>query len=108
MTASGAIATVTASWTYYGEEENGTSLYGTEGQMKIFPAEGRITLLTRDGNETVLDGLTAERSGVMEEFVGAILSGAPSVLDAEAVIPSMTALFATVKAASEGVYIPVM
>ena len=106
--ASGAIATVTASWTYYGEEENGTSLYGTEGQMRISPAEGRITLRTREGDEKILDGLTAEHSGVMEEFVGAILAEAPSVLDAEAVIPSMTALFATVKAASEGVCIPVM
>ena len=31
----GVVGTMTASWTYYGEEDNSTILYGTEGIMKI-------------------------------------------------------------------------
>ena len=38
----GALGTMTASWTYYGEEDNGTVLYGTKGIMKLYanPAHG--------------------------------------------------------------------
>lgn len=32
----GAIGTMTASWTYYGQEDNSTVLYGTEVIMKIY------------------------------------------------------------------------
>ena len=32
----GIIGTLTASWTYYGEEQNSTTLYGTDGIMKIY------------------------------------------------------------------------
>lgn len=32
----GIVGTMTASWSYYGEEDNSTVLYGTEGIMKIY------------------------------------------------------------------------
>ena len=31
----GAVGTMTASWTYYGEEDNSTIIYGSEGILKI-------------------------------------------------------------------------
>ena len=33
---SGVLGTMTASWTYYGEEDNSTVIYGTEGILKIY------------------------------------------------------------------------
>lgn len=33
---SGAVGTMTASWSYYGKEDNSTVLYGTKGCMKIY------------------------------------------------------------------------
>ena len=32
----GAVGTMTASWTYYGEEDNSTIIYGSEGILKIY------------------------------------------------------------------------
>ena len=49
----GAIGTMTASWTYYGAEDNSTVLYGTKGIMRIYddPAHS-IMVISRDGKVT--------------------------------------------------------
>ena len=46
----GAIGTMTASWTYYGAEDNSTVLYGTKGILRIYddPAYS-LKLITAGG-----------------------------------------------------------
>ena len=99
---SGAIVTMIASWTFYGEENNRTTVYGTDGIMEISPADGRIIIHKKDGECRTLEGLFSETSGVIDAFLGAIIEDAPSVLDVDAVLPSMQALFATAESAKSG------
>lgn len=48
-TKSNVIGTLTASWTHYGEEDNSTTLYGTEGIMKIYQsAEVPLEIIKKD------------------------------------------------------------
>ena len=52
----GAFGTMTASWTYYGAEDNSTVLYGTEGIMRIYddPAHS-IVVIKADGSRKFYD-----------------------------------------------------
>lgn len=105
----GTMGTMTASWTYYGAEDNSTILYGTKGIMRIYddPAHS-IVIIYRDGSRRELDLEAIQTndnqtsSGVIDEFVSAVLSGRPSVLDADDVIRSMRAVFAALRSAEEG------
>lgn len=100
--ASGTIGTVTASWTYYGAEDNATTIYGTEGYMEISVAEGTVTICRTGGERTVHTAPAAAMSGVIAEFADAVLAGRPSVLDATTVFPSMQAMLAALAASASG------
>lgn len=105
----GALGTMTASWTYYGAEDNSTVFYGTKGIMKIYddPAH-TITVKLADGSEQFFDVEQIQTndhqtaSGVIDEFVGTVLENRPSVLDAVGVINSMKAVFASIRSAELG------
>ena len=105
----GAIGTMTASWTYYGAEDNSTVLYGTRGIMRIYddPAHS-IVVIAPDGTQTFYDVESIQTndnqtaSGVIDEFVAAVEEGRPSILDAEDVLKSMQAVFASIQSAEEG------
>lgn len=105
----GAFGTMTASWTYYGAEDNSTVLYGTEGIMRIYddPAHS-IVVVKADGSrkfydvEQIQTNDNQTASGVIDEFVAAVSEERPSILDAADVINSMKAVFASIRSAEEG------
>ena len=105
----GAFGTMTASWTYYGAEDNSTVLYGTEGIMRIYddPAHS-IVVIKADGSrkfydvEQIQTNDNQTASGVIDEFVAAVSEERPSILDAADVINSMKAVFASIRSAEEG------
>lgn len=105
----GAFGTMTASWTYYGAEDNSTVLYGTEGIMRIYddPAHS-IVVIKADGSrkfydvEQIQTNDNQTASGVIDEFVSAIIEERPSIFDAADVINSMKAVFASIRSAEEG------
>lgn len=107
----GATGTVTTSWTHYGEECNETVLYCEKGIMKLYSdpnyslkivnADGTQVLYALDRLQTNDDAQQAS-SGAIDEFIGAIVTGRESILDAEAVLGSMRAVFACLKSAEEG------
>ncbi|MCR5088548.1 MAG: Gfo/Idh/MocA family oxidoreductase [Oscillospiraceae bacterium] len=105
----GAFGTMTASWTYYGAEDNSTVLYGSKGIMRIYddPAHS-IVVKKADGSvrsydvEQIQTNDNQTASGVIDEFVSAVEGGRPSILDAAAVLPSMKAVFASIRSAEEG------
>ena len=105
----GSLGTMTASWTYYGAEDNSTVIYGTGGIMRIYddPAHS-IVVIKADGTKECYDVEQIQTndnqtaSGVIDEFVAAVEEGRPSILDAGEVLPSMEAVFAAILSAEEG------
>lgn len=106
----GALGTVTTSWTHYGEECNATVLYCEKGIVKLYAdpqysliitnSDGTRVLYALDRMQTNEDAQQAS-SGVIDEFVAAIEGNRPSVLDAEDIIKSMKAVFASLRSAEE-------
>ena len=105
----GVFGTMTVSWTYYGAEDNSTKIYGTKGIMKIYddPAHS-IVVIGCDGSvkyydvEQIQTNDNQTASGTIDEFVGAIVDNRKSIFDAEDVLNSMKAVFASIKSAEEG------
>ena len=105
----GAFGTMTASWTYYGAEDNSTVIYGTKGIMKIYDdPQHSIVVKLADGEEKFFDVEQIQTndnqtaSGVADEFIAAIEENRPSVLDAKDVIKSMKAVFASIRSSETG------
>lgn len=105
----GAVGTMTASWTYYGEEENSTVLYGTKGILHIYDDPSySIRLVTRSG-ETVLYRLDSiqtndsqTNSGVIDEFIRCLNGGTASHLAGEEALSAMRAVFASIESSETG------
>lgn len=81
-TRSGVIGSLTNSWTYYGEEDNSTILYGTEGIMKIYQNHDfPIEMIKRDGSSMFYQGgqiatnQVQVKSGVIDAFIEALDQG---------------------------------
>ena len=106
---SGILGTMTVSWTYYGAEDNSTVLYGKKGIMRIYddPAHSIVVKLA-DGTEKFYDVEQIQTndnqtaSGVIDEFVSALEENRPSILDAEGVMNSMKAVFASIRSSEIG------
>jgi predicted dehydrogenase len=108
-TRKGAIGTMSASWTFYGPEDNSTVIYGTKGIMRIYDDERySIRVFLRNGEKINFDleGIQTNdnqtKSGVIDEFVDCLQNNKDSVLSAEYIIPSMKAIFASLNSALTG------
>lgn len=80
----GAIGTMTASWTYYGAEDNSTVLYGTKGILRIYDDPAYSLKLTTADGERVLYELEAiqtndnqTKSGVIDCFMDCLTGNTP-------------------------------
>lgn len=101
---SGVIGTVTSSWTYYGEEDNSTIIYGTKGIMKIYDdPKFSVELILKNGEKIYYDidqiqtNDNQTKSGVMDEFISALIENRTPKSEANSVINSMRAVFGSVK-----------
>lgn len=98
------IGTMTASWTYYGDEDNSTILYGDKGIMKIYDDPKysiKITLHTKEQILYEIDKIqtndTQTKSGIIDAFIDAILNGQEPESSGRDVLNSMKAVFAAIK-----------
>ena len=105
----GTVGTMTVSWTYYGAEDNSTILYGQKGILRIYDDPNHtMVLITADGEtkyydvETIQTNDNQTASGVIDEFVDAVLENRASVLDAAGVLNSMQAVFASIESGNQG------
>lgn len=105
----GVIGTMTVSWTYYGAEDNSTIFYGTKGIMKIYDDPNySIVVKLKNGItknydiEQIQTNDNQTASGVIEEFISALEQRRPSILDAENIIGSMRAVFASIESNAAG------
>lgn len=105
----GAVGTMTASWTYYGPEDNSTVLYGTEGVMRVYddPAHS-IVIDRRDGERELYDVEAIQTndnqtaSGVIDAFVDGLVRGEKPLISGESVLPAMRAVFASIESSRTG------
>lgn len=105
----GIYGTLTASWTYYGDEDNSTVLYCTNGIMKIydnpeFPIEiikkNREKVFYRTGRIQTNEDQT--KSGVIDMFVDGINSGKEPEINGEEGLAALRIVLACLESAKTG------
>ena len=105
----GAFGTMTASWTYYGAEDNSTVLYGSKGIMRIYddPAHSIVVKLA-DGEEQVYDVEQIQtndnqtKSGVIDLWVECLKNNTPPEISGESALYAMRAVFASIESSQTG------
>ena len=105
----GAFGTMTASWTYYGAEDNSTVLYGTKGIMRIYddPAHSIVVKLA-DGQEQVYDVEQIQtndnqtKSGVIDLWVDCLKNNRAPEISGESALYAMRAVFASIASSQTG------
>ncbi len=104
----GAIGTMTASWTYYGREDNSTALYGTRGMMKIYDdPDHSISVILKNGERILYDidqiqtNDNQTKSGIIDGFVDALEAGTEVPVSGADVLNAMEAVFACQKSSRE-------
>ncbi|NLG41164.1 MAG: Gfo/Idh/MocA family oxidoreductase [Chloroflexi bacterium] len=105
----GAIGTMTASWTFYGPEDNTTIIYGTKGIMRLYEDPQFSIQLFLKGGEKIYHEIdmiqTNENqtsSGVIDAFVESVITGQGGELAAEKVLESMKVIFASIESSQTG------
>lgn len=111
----GVVGTMTASWTYYGAEDNSTILYGTKGIMRIYDeAEHSIVIVSHDGTRTEYDIEAIQtndnqtNTGIIDLFIESLINGTEPEISGESVITAMRAVFASIESSKTGTSIPVL
>ena len=105
----GTMGTMTASWTYYGAEDNSTILYGEKGIMRIYddPAHSIVVKLA-DGTERVYDVEQIQtndnqtKSGVIDLWMNCLETNTPPEISGEEALYAMRAVFASLESAKAG------
>jgi len=105
----GIIGTMTASWTYYGSEDNSTILYGTEGIMKIYsnPAYA-IEVIGRNGEKVYYDVEQIQtndnqtKTGIIDAFVECITKDEEPLISGDSVLAAMRAVFGSIESSKTG------
>ncbi|HOL91947.1 MAG TPA: Gfo/Idh/MocA family oxidoreductase [Clostridiales bacterium] len=106
---SGIYGTLTASWTYYGSEDNSTVLYCTNGVMKIyddpeFPIEitkkNREKVFYKVGNIQTNENQTA--SGVIDMFIDSVNRGEEPEISGEEGLAALRIVMACLESAATG------
>ncbi len=106
---SGVLGTLTASWTYYGSEDNSTILYCEKGVMEMYGDPVYQLTIRKSGGEEVLYRLDPIQtntkpapSGVVDAFVTSILNKTPPPITAEDGIESLKVFLAALESADTG------
>lgn len=110
----GATGTMHVSWTFYGEEDNSTILYGTKGILRCYADPRYSLILERTGEPKQyfeLDKMTSNEeqtsgartsTGVIDAFVQSIVSNTPPAISGEEAIKAMRVIFAAEESAATG------
>lgn len=99
---------MTASWTYYGKEDNSTVLYGTEGVMHIYENPDYSIVVEKKGGEVIryeLDQIQTNtsqtKSGIIDMWIDSLEQGKEPEISGEEALSAMCAVFAAAKSAEE-------
>lgn len=105
----GAVGTMTASWTYYGPEDNATILYGTKGIMRIYDDPQHAIVVTfKDGArreydvEAIQTNDNQTSSGIIDLFVDCLVNKKEPEISGASVLAAMKAVFASIESSRKG------
>lgn len=105
----GVIGTMTASWTFYGPEDNSTVLYGTKGIMRIYDnPDFAIEIFTKEGEKIYMDVEAIQtndnqtKSGIIDLFMECLTKDKEPEISGENVLSAMRAVFGALQSAQEG------
>lgn len=105
----GALGTMTASWTYYGAEDNSTILYGTKGIMRIYddPAAAIKVILADNSKisydvEAIQTNDNQTKSGVIDLWMDSLVTNTPPEISGESALAAMRAVFASIASSEQG------
>jgi predicted dehydrogenase len=105
----GALGTMTASWTFYGAEDNSTVLYGTKGIMRIYDDPTYAIKVTTRDRENILYEIdeiqTNEKqtkSGIIDAFIDSIVNNKQPEISGAEVVRSMRVIFASIESSQTG------
>lgn len=100
----GVVGTMTASWTYYGAEDNSTVIYGTNGMMRIYDdPEYSIVVTLKDGSKVLYDidriqtNDNQTKSGIIDAWVESLVENKEHEISGKSVLSSMKAIFAALE-----------
>lgn len=106
---SGIIGTMTASWTYYGPEDNSTILYGSKGIMRIYDnPKYSIQIQLHNGEninyeiEAIQTNKNQTKSGVIDLFIDSIVEDRETDISGKIALSAMRAIFASVESSEKG------
>ena len=105
----GIMGTMTASWTFYGAEDNSTILYGEKGIMRIYddPAHS-IVVTMNDGSRIMYDVEKIQtndnqtKSGVIDLWMKCLTTNTPPEISGESALCAMRAIFASIRSSETG------
>ncbi|AZO96305.1 Gfo/Idh/MocA family oxidoreductase [Halocella sp. SP3-1] len=106
---SGIIGTMTASWNYYGSEDNSTILYGTKGIMSIYDdPQYSIKVMLKNGENIYYDidkiqtNDEQTKSGVIDHFIECLMEKKKSEISGVEAIKAMRSIFASIESSKTG------
>lgn len=108
-TRGGATGVMHVSWTFYGDEDNSTVIYGTKGLIRCY-ADRKYSLISenKEGERVfyMLDKMTTNEeqttggrtnTGVIDNFISCLKNGGASVISGEEALKAMKVIFAAQK-----------
>ncbi len=105
----GIMGTLTASWTYYGAEDNSTVLYCSNGVMKIYDNPDFPIEITKKNREKVFYKVgkiqtndNQNSSGVIDMFVDSIINNSEPEISGEEGLKALEIVLACLKSAESG------
>ncbi|AJY75912.1 Gfo/Idh/MocA family protein [Paenibacillus beijingensis] len=105
----GAMGSLAASWTYYGEADNSTVLYCENGVMKVGThPEDQIILEMRDGTveryraDDIATNAGQQSSGIIDAFIDSILTQTPPPIPGEEGLRSLKVVLAAFESQTSG------
>ena len=105
----GILGTMTASWTYYGAEDNSTILYGEKGIMRIYDdPKHSISVILADGSKIMYDVEQIQtndnqtKSGVIDQWINCLTTNTPPEISGESALYAMRAVFASIRSSELG------
>jgi len=110
----GTLGTMTASWTYYGPEDNSTILYGTGGIMRIYddPAHSIVVDLP-DGSKKYYDVDAIQtndnqtKSGIIDLWMESLVRDKEPEISGQSALAAMRAVFASLRSSETGMAVEI-
>ncbi|GAP12667.1 predicted dehydrogenase [Longilinea arvoryzae] len=105
----GAVGTMTASWTFYGAEDNSTVIYGTQGILRLYDDPTYSIKVTTRAGDTILyeiDKIQTNdqqtKSGVIDAFIDCLVNHHEPEISGAEVLKTMRVIFASIESSQTG------